>query len=328
MAVQTWLLRGSDGAVQQLDPEGAAARLSRAGESDGSMLWLDLADPGPDELQMLRDRMNLHPLALEDVEKRRQRPKIDTYSDQYLVVAYETLPASDSASYGLGEIHLVAARGVLVTAHWGPSASIEQVRGRFERGVPGLRDSVASLLHALLDEIADGYFPVIDRLSDIIDDLESRIVAGERERDALRDVLRVKRELLELRRVTAPFRDVANSLLRRELEILDPASLPYFQDLYDHLVRVLDSVDLYRDILASALDANLAIASNNLNLVVKRLTALTVIIMLPTLIAGMYGMNFRGMPELDWQLGYPYALVLMAVTAVGAIWFFHWRDWL
>jgi magnesium transporter len=141
-------------------------------------------------------------------------------------------------------------------------------------------------------------------------------------------VLAAKRQLLELRRVIAPLRDVANALLRRDLDIVSARTVPYFQDLYDHLVRLLENIDLYRDILAAALDANLAIASNSLNLIVKRLTALTVILMVPTLIAGVYGMNFDRMPELDWALGYPFALGLMLVAVIGAVAFFRWRDWL
>jgi len=136
-----------------------------------------------------------------------------------------------------------------------------------------------------------------------------------------------KRELLELRRTLSPQRDVANALLRRDLPLVDDASAPYFQDLYDHLVRVLDQLDLQRDLLASALEANLSVTSNNLNAIMKRLTAFTVILMVPTLIAGVYGMNFHFMPELSWPLGYPLALGVMLLTMAGAALFFRARDW-
>lgn len=328
MPEQTWLVRGSDGAVRRLDGPLTPGELAAHAANAQELLWLDLADPGADELALLGAGMTVHPLALEDLEKRSQRPKLDTYPGQYVVVAYEASPSTSDEAFELGEIHLIAATGVLVSVHWGTSPVIERVRTRIERRVPGVGDSVGSLLYAVLDEVSDGYFPLIDRLSDVIDDLESGIVAGERQTDVLREVLHVKRELLELRRVAAPLRDVANALLRRELDIVEAANLPYYQDLYDHLVRVIDSIDLYRDILAAALDANLAIASNSLNLIVKRLTALTVILMVPTLIAGVYGMNFRSMPELAWPWGYGYALGLMAIAVVGAIWFFRARDWL
>jgi magnesium transporter len=120
---------------------------------------------------------------------------------------------------------------------------------------------------------------------------------------------------------------VANALLRRDVGVVDDQLMPYFQDLYDHLVRVLDNIDLYREMLAAALDANLSVTSNNLNVIVKRLTAFTVILMIPTLIAGIYGMNFVFMPELEWPVGYPVALGAMAVTMVGAFLYFKAHDW-
>jgi magnesium transporter len=157
--------------------------------------------------------------------------------------------------------------------------------------------------------------------------LEDQILAGGEIGATLRAILGAKRELLELRRTLSPQRDVANALLRRDLALVDDASAPYFQDLYDHLIRVLDQLDLQRDLLASALEANLSVTSNNLNAVMKRLTAFTVILMVPTLIAGIYGMNFRSMPELAWPLGYPFSLAVMAASMVGAAVFFKRHDW-
>jgi magnesium transporter len=133
--------------------------------------------------------------------------------------------------------------------------------------------------------------------------------------------------MLELRRIVAPLRDVANALLRREIPIIDERALPYLNDLYDHLVRVIDSLDVLRDLVAATLDANLAATNNSLNAVMKRLTAFTVVIMLPTLIAGIYGMNFRNMPELTSPYGYPVALALMAATVIAAVAYFRRHGW-
>src|SRR5262249_41097362 len=144
--------------------------------------------------------------------------------------------------------------------------------------------------------VVDGYFPLLDTVSDRIERLEDRILRGGQISDTLRSILLLKREMLDLRRHLSPLRDVANVLLRRDLPPIDDQSAPYFQDLYDHLVRVLDQLDLQRDLLASALEANLSVTSNNLNAVMKRLTAFTVILMVPTLVAGIYGMNFHFMP--------------------------------
>jgi magnesium transporter len=327
MASIRTLLRRDDGSVVEL-PELDSQALAREASNPASLLWLDITDPGPSELELLEQGLRLHPLAVEDIRKRRQRTKVDAYPGLYVIVAHEAVASARRNGAALRELHIVATRGAVVSVHWTASAAIDAVRRRFTDRTPDVGDSTGALLYALLDTVADGYFPVLDRLSEKIDRIERRIIAGERQREALRDVLAAKRELLELRRVIAPLRDVANALLRREVEVVSAETVPYYQDLYDHLVRLLDTVDLSRDILAAALDANLAIASNSLNQIVKRLTALTVILMVPTLIAGVYGMNFRHMPELAWPLGYAFALGLMLVSVLGAVAFFRWRDWL
>jgi magnesium transporter len=320
------IIRQPSGEIHELDVS-QLDQIDRVKEP-GSLVWLDMASPDKSDLEMLKAKLDLHPLALEDLENRRQRPKVDTYPGQYVVVAYEVLPGkAKGRSYEPGEIHIIATKDSLVTVHWAPSPVIEDVRTRFKHPTPAIEISAGGLLYAILDGVADGYFPLLDRLSDQIETLEERIVSGRQNAELLREVLHVKRKLLELRRIVAPLRDVANALLRRDLEIVDETLVPYYQDLYDHLVRVLDSVDLYRDLVAATLDANLAVQSNNLNVIVKRLTAFTVLLMVPTLVAGIYGMNFRFMPELRWPWGYPAALGLMAASMIGLAIYFRARDW-
>jgi magnesium transporter len=198
---------------------------------------------------------------------------------------------------------------------------------RFEDRPDAAGTTAGALLYTILDSVVDGYFPVLDHLSERIDGLEDRIIAGHQDRETLRVVLRIKRELLELRRILAPMRDVANAFLRRDNASIDDPSLPYYADLYDHLVRILDQLDLLRDLVAAALDANLSVTSNNLNAVMKRLTAVTVILILPTIVSGIYGMNFHHMPELDWPLGYPLAIGFMAVVMGAAYLYFKAHDW-
>ena len=297
------------------------------------LVWLDVPSPTVDDLLLLQREFALHPLTLEDLEKRQQRPKVDTYPEQHVIVTYEAV-AGKIGRGGKGdhgakprEIHLIAGSNYVVSVRWAPSPAIEEVTTRFEHKTEAITPTVGGLLYAILDAVVDGYFPLLDGLSDRIDALENRIVSGSQGTAALREVLAIKRELLELRRVLAPQRDMANTLLRRDLAIVDDVSMPYFQDLYDHLIRVLDSLDLYRDLVASTLEANLSVTSNNLNAVMKRLTAFTVILMVPTLIAGVYGMNFHNMPELTWPFGYFVALAVMAILMVAAALFFKARDW-
>jgi magnesium transporter len=293
-----------------------------------TLVWLDIQSPTAKDLALLRDEFELHPLAQEDLEKRRQRPKLDTYGAQQVIVTYEVLPgATADRDFELGEIHLFAGAGYLVSVRWHESPAMEDVEGRLRGHPETVAATSGTLVYSILDAVVDRYFPHLDHLSERIEALEDRILAGGQIQDTLRSILDLKRELLELRRTLAPQRDVANALLRRDLPLVDDASAPYFQDLYDHLIRVLDQLDLQRDLLASALDANLSVTGNNLNAVMKRLTAFTVIIMVPTLIAGIYGMNFDFIPELAWPLGYPFALGLMAVAMIGAAVFFRSKGW-
>jgi magnesium transporter len=210
---------------------------------------------------------------------------------------------------------------------WTPTPMCDAVRKNFAGRRNNVADTTGELLYSLLDAAVDSYFPLLDGISDRLDAIEHRVLEGDADREALVEILHLKRRLLELRRVLAPMRDVANALLRRDIPLIDDRETPYFQDLYDHLVRIIDQLDLYRDLLASMLDARLTVTSNALNAIMKRLTAFTVVLMVPTLIAGVYGMNFAAMPELDWSLGYPFALGLMALSMLGAIAFFRSRDW-
>jgi len=293
-----------------------------------TLVWLDIASPTDADLALLRDEFDLHPLAIEDLEKRRQRPKVDTYAEQHVVVTYEVLPAvTPDRAFDLGELHLFAGAGYVVSVRWHESPAIADIEARFRQRADAVAATPGALVYSILDAVVDGYFPLLDRISERIEDLEDLILEGGRGHDTLRSILDLKRALLELRRNLSPQRDVANAMLRRDLALVDEASAPYFQDLYDHLVRVLDQLDLQRDLLASALEANLSVTSNNLNAVMKRLTAFTVIIMVPTLIAGIYGQNFHFMPELSWPLGYPFSLGVMAVAMIAVAALFRHNDW-
>lgn len=350
MPAASCLVRHGDGTLRRLDRDDLD-KISELRQVPGTLIWLDLADPGAAEIALLEQEFGLHPLAVEDIRKRRQRPKVDAYDGQYILVAHEVVlpesavsttttgedrspdgadaPGDDDAARRaseLDELHLIAGEGYLITIHWGPSEAIATTRRRFEARPTAVGTTVAMLLYAVLDTIVDGYFPLLDRISDRIEEIEDAVLEGSHRR-TLRDVLRAKRRLLELRRVLTPMRDVANTLLRREVELIEEAAVPYYQDLYDHLVRVLDALDLYRDLVASTLDANLSVTSNNLAAVMKRLTAYTVIIAVPTLIASIYGMNFHLMPELDWPLGYPVVLLVMLLAVLFLVRYFRTRDW-
>jgi magnesium transporter len=317
------LCRQPDGSVEELQAS-RIDEIDQLTDREGTLVWAIVTAPDDAKVERLGQEFRLHPLALEDLRKRQQRPKLDSYERTHMIVAYEVVP---EAPDGLSEIHVFVGAGWLLSVNWAPTPMLDSVRLRFGAGRTDGITTTGQLLYAILDGAVDTYFPELDRLSDQIDAIEERVLAGESDPQSLGQILRLKRRLLELRRVLAPMRDVANALLRRDIEVVDAASAPYYQDLYDHIVRVLDQLDVYRDLLAAVLDARLTVASNSLNAIMKRLTAFTVVLMVPTLIAGIYGMNFEFMPELEWPFGYPLALGAMLLTVVALVTYFVRKGW-
>jgi magnesium transporter len=316
------LARRTDGTVEEVPVE-RLDELDRLTADPGALVWVSATSPEAGLIETFGREFGLHQLALEDLRKQRQRPKLDTYEGQAMIVAYEAVA---DAPNGIAEIHLFVGANWVLSVHWSPTPMLDAVRRRLTQSRNGIA-TVGQLVYALLDAVVDSYFPELDQVSDRIDRLEERVLEGEADRRSLAEILSLKRRLLELRRVLAPMRDATNGLLRRDLDLVDADTAPYYQDLYDHLVRVLDQVDLYRDLLAALLDARLTVASNSLNAIMKRLTAFTVVLMVPTLIAGIYGMNFSHMPELSWPFGYPFALGLMVATVAVAVSWFRRNDW-
>jgi magnesium transporter len=317
------LVRDPDGTFRSL-PADQLDEIDRLVATHGTTLWVHAFRPDADTLDRLAAEFDVHALALEDLRKQDQRPKLDSYDEQHHLVAYE---ASSAAPSKLAELQLLIGPHWVLSVHWDPTPMVDAAQRRVASGREELAGTTAGLVYLILDAATDSYFPELDHLSERIDTLEDQVIEGNSGAATLREILALKRLLLEQRRVLAPMRDVANALLRSDATGIGREMVPYYQDLYDHLVRVLDQLDLYRDLLAAVLDARMSAVSNDLNATMRRLTALTVVIMVPTLIAGIYGMNFAFMPELDWPLGYPFALALMLLAAVSAIVYFRSRRW-
>jgi magnesium transporter len=286
---------------------------------DHRILWVDVVEPTEDDLACVQQEFSLHPLALEDIRERHQRPKIETYPDHSFLVAYTRT---------LKEIEMFVGCGWLVTV--GPAGySTDSVRARFERAHVD-KPTVGYLVYVLLDEIVDGYFSTTDEIEDSLEDLEERIF-NERlpdEKEIQADLFAVRRRLLQFRRVIVPLRDVVQVLLRREADWVDDVTATHLQDVYDHILRAVDVVDSQRELMGNSVDAHLAIISNRVNEVMKRMTSWGAILLGSTLVAGIYGMNFEHMPELGWTLGYPFALGLMALITVVGFRYFKGKDWL
>jgi magnesium transporter len=289
-------------------------------------IWVDVVDPTPEEIARIGEEFHFHPLALEDVARGGQRPKVDQY-DGYQFIAFYGLTISADRCQSR-EVDIFLGKHYMVTFHKSDLPVIAEITERWRTNAEKLGNhGVGFLLHSLLDALVDEYFPVLDDIAERSERLEEAIIlAGQPTLQA--EILRLRRELLLIRRVAGPERDVLNVLIRRDPPLFGSKEIVYFQDIYDHLLRVTDTVDIYRDMLSSVLDANLSMVSYTLNVVVKRLTSYSIILMSISIIAGIYGMNFVFMPELDWHWGYPFALGLMVVVAAAEVGLFRRIGWL
>jgi magnesium transporter len=305
-----------------------------------ALVWIDLAEPDAHEIEWLRDTFKFHPLALEDVTRQHQRPKLDSYDGYYFGVLYTARERRTSAvargSFRIEtrELQFFWSKTSLVTVHAQPLDEIDDLIKRVQEGALGpilTAESrpieIADVVYWLIDGIVDGYFPVVDRLAEWSEDIEEEMFSPRRSPATLQAIFALKKDLFGLRKVLAPSREVINVLLRREHDLFGDEFYPYFQDIYDHINRVIDSLDTYRDLLSSGLDTYLSFVSNDVNQTVKKMTAVTAILMVDALIAGVYGMNFTHMPELSWEFGYPFAVSLMLIATLGLFGIFRRLRW-
>ncbi len=302
-----------------------------AAREAGTRVWLDAVEPTDGELEQLREAFGLHQLSIEDSSRWGQRSKVEFYPEYIFLVSHGlTLDEKDELSDG--EIHLFARQGVFVITvrreplfDFGPA--VKRMQG--EQGME--HEGIGLLLYLLLDEIVDGYLDTIDRLEDLSDDIEERVSAEDdvaATSEALaEDIFKLRRTVVRFRRLAVPMREVLDLLMEPE-GLVTPALTPYYRDVLDHTIRVTELMDNIRDLLTAARELQLAQVSNRLNVVMKKVTSWGAIILLPTLIAGIYGMNFKDMPELRWSTGYPLALGLMAISAFVLYRVFKRRDWL
>lgn len=300
------------------------------------VLWLDICAPDADDMALLREGFEFHPLAIEDATHSPERPKVDVYTDAtptrpcgsyYFLVFYAVAYNAEEDQIDVEAVNLFVGANYLVTVHRAAVRHIDDTLARWEAPDSPLSNRVSTLVHALLDALVDDYFPLMDHVADRLEDLEDTIFVRFNQQ-SIQSIFGLKKSLLGMRRVVAPERDVLNVLLRRQLPVFAVEDMAYLQDVYDHIVRVTDNVDIYRDLLSSALDSYLSLQSNNLNQIMKILTATSIVLMTDSLVAGIYGMNFRFMPELEWRFGYFGALGLMVVLSVGLITYFRHQKWL
>jgi magnesium transporter len=310
-----------EGSVTLVDPHD----VSEAIKVKDQLVWVDVCSPDEADLALVQDEFSLHALAMEDVRERHQRPKLEHYSDHAFLVAYTA--ERREVDIFIGPSWLITVREDDTPEE--PSF-IDGARARFER-TRSEHATVGFLLYVILDELVDGYFTRNDEVEDELEQIEDRIFTEDGpvdERAIQQQLFDVRRRLVVYRRLAMPTRDVLAALLRREVEWVDENAITHLQDVFDHVLRAIDMVDNHRELMGNAVDAHLAIISNHQNRVMKRMTSWGAILLGSTLVAGIYGMNFEHMPELDWVFGYLFALAIMLTITVAGYFWFKSKDWL
>ncbi len=288
-------------------------------------VWVALKDPEPAELTALQDEFGLHELAVEDAHHGHQRPKIEEYGSAMFVVLH-TIELDDDELH-VGEVLVFVGRDHVISVRRGTRQGFADVRRRCEEEPDLLRHGPAYVLYALMDAVVDRYFPVLDSLKERIERIEERIFAGQTTAANIEALYGLKRQLTILEHAGTPLLEVTGKLHGGRVPPSCMRLQDYFRDVYDHLVRLKQSIDSLRDMVTTAMSVNLSLITMHENEVVKRLAAYASLVAVPTLIAGIYGMNFDYMPELRFRWGYPLALASMVIVDLYLVYRFRKARW-
>ena len=295
---------------------------------DDQFVWLGLYEPEQDVLRQVQQQFGLHDLAIEDAYNAHQRPKLELYEDAVFVVLRTAHLAAAPRHLEFGETHIFLGRNYVVTVRHGSLRSHIGVRQRCESTPHLLSKGPGYVLYALMDFVVDQYLPIVQHIEQEVEDLEDIIFSMTDTGEATVRIYHLKRDLLALRRTVAPLVEVCNRLMRFDLPHIPEDTRVYFRDVYDHIVRLNETIDAQRELLTTALEAHLSLMSHAQNEHMKRITAWAAMIAVPTMIAGIYGMNFRNMPELTWAYGYSASLIVMVTACVGLYVGFKRSGWL
>ena len=291
-------------------------------------VWLGLYEPDVDLLKQVQHQFHLHDLAVEDAYNAHQRPKLEQYENSLFVVLRTAQHVGDPPRLVFGETHVFVGSNYIVTVRHGSLQSHVGLRARCECTPHLLAKGPGYVLYALMDFIVDQYSPIVQRIEEDVQEIEEEILDGNASGESTGRIYRLKRDLLALRRAVAPLVEVCNRLMRFDMPQIPDDTRVYFRDVYDHVVRLNETIDAQRELLTTALEANLSLITISQNEDTKRLAGWAAIITTPTLIATIYGMNFTSMPELSWRWGYPAVLCLMVTAATGLYVGFKRSGWL
>lgn len=293
-----------------------------------TVVWVDLCAPDAAELRLLAQELDLHALAVEDAVHAGQRPKVDRYPEHSFLSAYSVRFDPGSGELDTGEIAAFITPRALVTVRQHDHFDMAAVTARWDTSPDLARSGIAFLLHGLLDYLVDGHFEAVQALDEQIDDLEELLFGAAGDPMSLqRRSFELRKTLVLLRRLVLPMREVVNTLMRRDLHVVDEAMGPYFQDLYDHVLRVTEWTESLRDLITTILETNLTVQSNRLNIITKKVTGWAAIIAVPTAITGFYGQNVP-FPGFASHNGFIASTAIIAVGSILLYVLFRRKDWL
>jgi magnesium transporter len=272
-------------------------------------VWVAIKDPTDAELDEMKQEFGLHPLAVEDARHGHQRPKIEEYGDSLFVVVQ--IPEIKGKEIELAEVDIFVGRNYVLSVRHRTEKGFQAVRERAEAEPHLLKRGAGFVFYALVDNVVDRYFPIVDQLEMELEEIEERIFSSEENRQIIKELYGLKHKLMVMRHAVEPLIEVVHKLYGGRVPSVCVGVQEYFRDVYDHLLRISQQLDGLRDMVVTALSVNLSMITLAENEVVKRLASYAALVAVPTLIAGIYGMNFKNMPELDWFFGYPLALFLM-----------------
>jgi magnesium transporter len=323
--IRTRLYRDGKCVDEDFDP----ARISDHLAEKGNVVWLDIDQPKDDDFALIAEEFQLNPLAVEDALGERQRPKLDHYDDHLFITLYDSVLDSGSGQLTTRELSLFVGPAYLITVHKDTGYSMDAVVQRWNDNTQLCHHGVGFLLWGVLDVVIDGYFDSVQSLDDEIEGLEDLLFSNEkRSTEVQRRTFELRKSLVGLRRFVLPTREILNTLMRREGNVVDNELMPYYQDVYDHVLRAADSIDSLRDLVSTILETHLTIQGNQMNQVMKQVTSWAAIAAVPTIITGYYGMNVRIFPGANTLAGGISALVLSLGLVALLYSAFRRRDWL
>jgi magnesium transporter len=321
---RTRLYRDGELALEDFPVEDISEHL----EDKGACVWLDYCEPTRADLATIAEELQLHPLAVEDAVNEHQRPKLDRYDSHLFLSAYVVRLDAQSGQLSASEIGVFITRNALVTVRKDHGVEIDPVLARWDESKELARHGVSFLLWGLLDDIVDGHFETVQSLDTEIESLEDLLFAdAPNNTEVQRRSFELRKSLVLLRRLVLPMREVVNSLMRRDLHVLDDAMTPYYQDVYDHVLRATEWTESLRDLVTTILETNLTIQGNRMNLVMKKVTSWAAIIAVPTAITGFYGQNVP-YPGFAAHWGFWFSTALIVVLSGTLYWAFRRSDWI